>query len=269
MAVAAPSYTAKDVMRFLAVKRETLRYYEQIGLIHPQVDESNRYRRYSGWDVYAIAEALRLRSASFSINEVQQVRSASTAAELAKLYEEKAATSRAHATFLERVAQKTEDDARMLRDFEPGRIWLDHEPGLALIPTFGNPPRFVSSTEAFTSYARMVREDFALADFSMRFEFDDVQGGSIRHLGCTCLREPFASQLQLTADVVRIPARRSLMGYVEVSSKSISFDSGEFDSFFAEAARLGIELEGPVIALQLAHLGDNRHLFRISFGVCE
>ena len=251
MAVAAPSYTAKDVMRFLAVNRETLRYYEQIGLIHPQVDESNRYRRYSGWDVYAIAEALRLRSASFSINEVQQVRSASTAAELAKLYEEKAATSRAHATFLERVAQKTEDDARMLRDFEPGRIWLD------------------SSTEAFTSYARMVREDFALADFSMRFEFDDVQGGSIRHLGCTCLREPFASQLQLTADVVRIPARRSLMGYVEVSSKSISFDSGEFDSFFAEAARLGIELEGPVIALQLAHLGDNRHLFRISFGVCE
>lgn len=34
-------YTAKDVCKIYHVNRETLRYYERIGLIRPEIDESN------------------------------------------------------------------------------------------------------------------------------------------------------------------------------------------------------------------------------------
>ena len=44
-------YTAKDVCRMLNITRETLRYYEKVGIIHPEIDPVNKYRYYDDWDI--------------------------------------------------------------------------------------------------------------------------------------------------------------------------------------------------------------------------
>jgi DNA-binding transcriptional MerR regulator len=49
-------YSAKEVMNFLNINRETLRHYENMGLIHPRIDDKTHYRYYTDFDIETIAE---------------------------------------------------------------------------------------------------------------------------------------------------------------------------------------------------------------------
>ena len=44
-------YTQKDVCRAFDIKRDTLRHYERLGIIEPEVDPSNGYRYYDDWQI--------------------------------------------------------------------------------------------------------------------------------------------------------------------------------------------------------------------------
>ena len=66
-------YTAKKICELLNIKRETLRYYENEGLIHPQIDENNHYRYYDDWDINYILEILKYRHRGFSIQDISKV----------------------------------------------------------------------------------------------------------------------------------------------------------------------------------------------------
>ena len=63
-------YTAKDVCRMLNITRETLRYYEKVGIIHPEIDPVNKYRYYDDWDINYIYECKKYQSLGFSVKEV-------------------------------------------------------------------------------------------------------------------------------------------------------------------------------------------------------
>lgn len=66
-------YTAKDVSRIFNINRETLRYYENMNLIFPEVDEQNGYRYYDDWDLNYIGECKRYRSLGFNIREIKEI----------------------------------------------------------------------------------------------------------------------------------------------------------------------------------------------------
>ncbi len=66
-------YTAKDICKIYNINRETLRYYEKMDLIHPEIDEANRYRYYDDWDINFIGECRKYRSMGFSIKEIEEV----------------------------------------------------------------------------------------------------------------------------------------------------------------------------------------------------
>lgn len=66
-------YTAKDVCKIYHVNRETLRYYERIGLIRPEIDESNRYRYYDDWSLNFIGECRKYRSMGLSIKDISEI----------------------------------------------------------------------------------------------------------------------------------------------------------------------------------------------------
>ena len=67
-------YSAKEVMNFLNINRETLRHYENMGLIHPRIDDKTHYRYYTDFDIETIAECRKYRSADFSIKEIDKIK---------------------------------------------------------------------------------------------------------------------------------------------------------------------------------------------------
>ena len=47
-------YTIGQVAKFLGVSRDTLKFYEEKGLVKPQQNSENGYRTYNHFDIYDI-----------------------------------------------------------------------------------------------------------------------------------------------------------------------------------------------------------------------
>ncbi|WP_195988128.1 MerR family transcriptional regulator [Clostridium sp. D53t1_180928_C8] len=65
-----PRYTRGEVSKFLGVTKDTLRHYEECGLINPHENEKNRYKYYSIADLEILNVVLFLRSMDVPISEI-------------------------------------------------------------------------------------------------------------------------------------------------------------------------------------------------------
>lgn len=66
-------YTQKDIRERLGFSRDTLRFYEQRGIIKPEVDSKNGYRYYDDWQVNLLWDAKYYQGMGFSLAEVQEI----------------------------------------------------------------------------------------------------------------------------------------------------------------------------------------------------
>ncbi len=48
-------YTIGQVSKFLGISRDTLKFYEDKGLVNPKKNDENGYRIYNNFDIYDIA----------------------------------------------------------------------------------------------------------------------------------------------------------------------------------------------------------------------
>lgn len=65
-------FTTKEVCKIFNVGRETLRHYENIGLLHPSINPENGYRTYEYWDMGAMIDILKYRSIGLSLKETKE-----------------------------------------------------------------------------------------------------------------------------------------------------------------------------------------------------
>ena len=91
-------YTQKDICKAFDIKRDTLRHYEQLGILAPEIGEENGYRYYDDWQINLLWEVKRYQSMGFSLTEIKQM-----------LQEDSLST------FNERMSQKLDDLGAELR----------------------------------------------------------------------------------------------------------------------------------------------------------
>ncbi len=66
-------YTQKDVCKAFDIKRDTLRHYERMGIIEPEIDPNNGYRYYDDWQINLLWDAKRYQAMGFSLAEVRDI----------------------------------------------------------------------------------------------------------------------------------------------------------------------------------------------------
>ncbi len=66
-------YKIGDVARLLGIPVQTLRYYEDKGLVRPIKDDKTGYRYYTAWEIDRLLDSLQLRNLDFSINETESI----------------------------------------------------------------------------------------------------------------------------------------------------------------------------------------------------
>ena len=62
-----------ELSKSLGLTRDTLRYYEKIGLIRPKKDNINKYRKFDFFDIYSLWSIDFYKKRGLSLNEIQQV----------------------------------------------------------------------------------------------------------------------------------------------------------------------------------------------------
>lgn len=89
-------YRIGDISKKLGISRDTLRFYEKKGVIHPRKEE-NGYRYYSYKDVRILLDILFFRKYDFSLEEIYQLLNTST-----------------YGSFKEKLQQKIEEETAHL-----------------------------------------------------------------------------------------------------------------------------------------------------------
>ncbi len=65
-------FSTTDMCRIFGVGRETLRHYENVGLLIPSVNPENGYRMYGYWDVGTMVDILKYKNAGFSLQDTKK-----------------------------------------------------------------------------------------------------------------------------------------------------------------------------------------------------
>ncbi|QAT43285.1 MerR family transcriptional regulator [Aminipila luticellarii] len=78
-------YLISEVSELLGFSLQKLYYYEKLGIVVPERDETNQYRKYSLWDIHNLIIVRDLLHLNFSLTQIQQYFKQSTVASTLKL----------------------------------------------------------------------------------------------------------------------------------------------------------------------------------------
>ncbi|CEP80002.1 MerR family transcriptional regulator [Paraclostridium sordellii] len=82
-------YSVGQVAKFLGVSRDTLKFYEDKGLVNPKKNAENGYREYNQFDIYDITTINFYREIDIEIKKIQEIRTNKSIDDLELLLEEK------------------------------------------------------------------------------------------------------------------------------------------------------------------------------------
>jgi DNA-binding transcriptional MerR regulator len=82
-------YTIGQVAKFLGVTRDTLKFYEEKGLVNPKKNEENGYRQYSNFDIYDVLTTNFYREIELEIKKIQEIRQSQSVEEIELILHDK------------------------------------------------------------------------------------------------------------------------------------------------------------------------------------
>ena len=117
-------YSIQEVSRMLGIPKDTLRYYDRIGVVSPSRGH-NSYRKYSRDDIVDLMNIQIMQYADFSLEEIKgkfqfhRMQSIDPAycEEVAEFLETKKAETIKKIAHLEKVSQLLDEAVKTLRDF--------------------------------------------------------------------------------------------------------------------------------------------------------
>ncbi len=79
-------YKIGDISKLLGIPVQTLRYYEEQGILRPQKDEKTGYRYYNAWDLNNLFDSVHYRSLDFSLQQTQEILNADSLDDIREKY---------------------------------------------------------------------------------------------------------------------------------------------------------------------------------------
>lgn len=109
-------YTQKDICKAFDITRETLRHYERLGILSPEIDPINGYRYYDDWQINLLWECKRYQAMGFSLGEVGQILHADSLAEFGSRIERRVDEQERELEYQRLCLEWARDYRRLLRN---------------------------------------------------------------------------------------------------------------------------------------------------------
>ena len=123
-------YTISEMASLLGVTTHTLRYYEKMGLIRPEVNEETGYRYYTVTDTRRFNLCRELRAAELSLEECRELIGSPSVEQSDKMFARQAARLRRRQVLDElsiHFLEKMQEQYRTLEQ-DVGRVWVQNFP---------------------------------------------------------------------------------------------------------------------------------------------
>ena len=129
-------YTISEMATLLGVTTHTLRYYEKMGLIRPEVNEETGYRYYTVTDTRRFNLCRELRAADLSLEECRELISSPTVEQAGALFDHQLAQLQRKQVLTElsiRFLEQTREQYQTLEE-DTRRIWVQNYPEMWRLP---------------------------------------------------------------------------------------------------------------------------------------
>lgn len=100
------TYTIGEVASMLRIGIDAIRFYERKGLVHPQKDESNKYRIFTMNNILELLDVIYYRELDMSISEISSILHSGTKSSMQKLLKEKRENAQRRILFERQLIKK-------------------------------------------------------------------------------------------------------------------------------------------------------------------
>lgn len=243
-------YNISDIANLLGISVVAVRNYEKSGLIDPERDEQNNYRRYNAIDINLIRRARAYTSYGFSLSEATN------------LLQEAELAGMAHAL----KQKETEMEAQLLRDYQKYLFTRQHAAYLERISASG---RECSIEVSPTFYGILYREQTEIfqdkclheivsewndirpfAETMIFFQRDAFINRNNRYQSGLCIEEAYAQQLNIEESkyIRRYPSQKAVHTIIQsVFEPEKVISEFEFDYVLKWIQDKGFTISGDVV----------------------
>ena len=187
------SYSISEVAKLLNISVETVRFYEEKGIIAPKRKTNSKYRRYESWDIFRLYECLQYRALHFTLEEADRTMNSASIQEFSDMIEEKEQALRKKVHFdtmlLSRMTEMRERS--QLAAANIGHFWVTKAPRTHYIfSTVGSGDAYEAITPSkelggtWLSYA-------AFMDFCVQIRLQDVLEKNDREYWCGAMDDRY------------------------------------------------------------------------------
>lgn len=266
-------YKAKDVCDFLNLNKETLRYYEKIQLIFPEIDSNSHYRYYNDWDIEMIVEYRKLRSLNHSIKEIKIVNEVSGISEMLQVIEDKQSYFKDQALFYNELFKISQDRIKLIKDFKKNhkKIIIDISTEFYLDLAYDYNNFSEGSIQKYNNFTKLKNADFAFIDFALiieKEEFFTKKHGNLDYSGGTIFTSESMNFLNsVKKGMIHLPRRRVMKVNIE-TDLHINLIPNLFEKAKNFIAKENLKVVDNIIGIQIAKIkdiknGNGKRLFQL------
>lgn len=255
-------YTAKHICKLLSISRETLRYYEKERLIHPEIDETNRYRYYDDWDINFLIEIIQYRNMGFSINEIKTIFTKDNLNEYISRIKTRRKIMIQESDYRHLIIDK---NAEYLKSLEliPHRIntyELVYSPSLFLIP-LRKDFEFIFSEQTNQLFP-LVFNHFEFFENTVYIPYEDFQNKTESFYWTFTIEEKWVKELNISSsDMAYIKSCLCIRTVIDAKERW-NFNYSLFEDSMKYISSNNLKCSGPVFGYLLARLHEDARYCR-------
>lgn len=253
-------YTVKEVMNFFNINRETLRHYENMGLIHPRIDGKTHYRYYNDLDVETIAECKKYRSSDFSIKEIKNIKNIDSLAQYMNILEQKQKYYEKQSLYFHKLLHKNKDILEKLYSInkDPHLITTEELSECYLFPASTDFSHFFEDKGKYLNFSSTLHDDFAFADFSFIIKKDDFINQKTNYIGGTSFTIDWIDFLNISAEHMIHIKRQKAISSIIVLDEKFDIDYSIFMPILQYIKEHNLVISNDIFATQIAKLRDDK-----------
>lgn len=259
-------YKAKDLCSYLNISRETLRYYEQVGFIHPEIDEETRYRSYSDHDIEKIAESRKYRSLDYSIKEIQSLSSVKNFEEYLEILEKKQQYYGNQSDYFQKLAKKNQDSLEILQFSDKLHFTIHVSREIYLDLAYKDMMTFEEEPNKYANFSNMPLDSFAFTDFAIQFTPEDFFLHNSNFTGGTCFTAEWIDLLNIPTDRMEHIPKRKVLTVIIPTTTNFHFDKAISLDITNYMKKNHLTIVGNLLGIQVAKFDEFR-LFKFEIPV--